>query len=700
MLIGWQLYFCLWIGASLVSAWVVAATLLFALIVPTKMKMPAGSHALLVSGCAVFFALFALKGLLFDGGDILLLFGAFAEFLLVVQVIELFRKGRQVSENYLPGLGTLCLVLAILSVESRLRPPDLTWPILVFFVLLLVHMRADLFSFNALKASSQRSRVVVLAVMLVLAIMTGRLFQQELERDIPSMRKALGVLRDESDAARIMVGSTARFVEYVGLDTITRAQIGNPNETVYNVEAARPPGYMRTRSFSFFNGNRWRDPRGGMISKGSLPVESSQFKEALSAQFGFPARFQAFQLRESGRPLDQIKVEIPRGRGSQVPLSINAAVLLAETRASQPARLDSHFNLLPGTIDNATYHLLVDPAPDANIKTRTRSRLTRADDAYLQENLQVPESDLEVLRQFAETILSKFLEDSPVPSNTFPCCPDSKLTSKDARSAKAVAAHFHNNFSYSLSAKPARDLAGRSPVIAFLSERREAHCEYFATATVLLLRSLGIPSRLSTGYLVYEMNDENDYFQATNANAHAWAEYYDSELERWVLVESTPSIPEYVGQFAMSEQIAGLGRSSTSGNSIWQQFWLSSLSFFESIRIVFVRLFTNRYSWLLPMLLIVVYVGYRRFRHSLPGEVNGIRSGEIKDADELASTFGYERAASETCSQFARRLQASDSPATRELGRWYEEFSQVRYQSGISQLPVVPKLSELRTLSG
>ena len=100
MLIGWQLYFCLWIGASLLSAWGLAATLLFALVIPTKRKMRTGSHAFLISGAAVFFALFALKGLLFEGGDILLLFGAFAEFLLVVQVIELFRQGRQVSENY------------------------------------------------------------------------------------------------------------------------------------------------------------------------------------------------------------------------------------------------------------------------------------------------------------------------------------------------------------------------------------------------------------------------------------------------------------------------------------------------------------------------------------------------------------------------------------------------------------------------
>ncbi|MBT8330725.1 MAG: transglutaminase-like domain-containing protein, partial [Deltaproteobacteria bacterium] len=36
----------------------------------------------------------------------------------------------------------------------------------------------------------------------------------------------------------------------------------------------------------------------------------------------------------------------------------------------------------------------------------------------------------------------------------------------------------------------------------FLTRSRSGHCEYFATATVLLLRQAGIPARYARGYSV------------------------------------------------------------------------------------------------------------------------------------------------------------------------------------------------------
>jgi hypothetical protein len=66
----------------------------------------------------------------------------------------------------------------------------------------------------------------------------------------------------------------------------------------------------------------------------------------------------------------------------------------------------------------------------------------------------------------------------------------------------AVRAYFRDNFRYSLY-RPAPE-GEVSALEDFLRRSRAGHCEYFATATVLLLRAAGIPARYATGYSVQE----------------------------------------------------------------------------------------------------------------------------------------------------------------------------------------------------
>jgi transglutaminase-like putative cysteine protease len=79
-------------------------------------------------------------------------------------------------------------------------------------------------------------------------------------------------------------------------------------------------------------------------------------------------------------------------------------------------------------------------------------------------------------------------------------------------------------FKYSLVGQP-RDL-NLDPIEDFLTLHREGHCEYFATALVLLLRSQGIPARLVIGYKCDEWNQLGGYYQVRQWHAHAWAEAY------------------------------------------------------------------------------------------------------------------------------------------------------------------------------
>ena len=64
------------------------------------------------------------------------------------------------------------------------------------------------------------------------------------------------------------------------------------------------------------------------------------------------------------------------------------------------------------------------------------------------------------------------------------------------------------------------------PVEDFIREHPEGHCEYFATALALMLRSLGIPCRVVVGYLCDEWNPAGQFFQVRQWHAHMWVEAY------------------------------------------------------------------------------------------------------------------------------------------------------------------------------
>ena len=76
------------------------------------------------------------------------------------------------------------------------------------------------------------------------------------------------------------------------------------------------------------------------------------------------------------------------------------------------------------------------------------------------------------------------------------------------------------------------------PLAHFLLDRKAGHCEYFASATTLMLRHLGIPSRYVVGYSIQEWNDDMNMYIVRKRHAHAWAIAYINGS--WVPVDTTP----------------------------------------------------------------------------------------------------------------------------------------------------------------
>lgn len=83
--------------------------------------------------------------------------------------------------------------------------------------------------------------------------------------------------------------------------------------------------------------------------------------------------------------------------------------------------------------------------------------------------------------------------------------------------------------------------AGGDPVEDFLFQGRAGHCEYFASAAALLLRSSGIPTRYVNGFLGGEWNAVGQYVTVRQNRAHAWVEAYLGELG-WMRVDATPPV--------------------------------------------------------------------------------------------------------------------------------------------------------------
>lgn len=102
----------------------------------------------------------------------------------------------------------------------------------------------------------------------------------------------------------------------------------------------------------------------------------------------------------------------------------------------------------------------------------------------------------------------------------------------------AIQQHLLENYRYSLE----DDTATLShPLEEFLFSRKTGYCEHYATAMVVMLRTVGIPARLVTGFLATEWNEYGGYFTVRQRDAHAWVEVYFPH-SGWITMDPTPTI--------------------------------------------------------------------------------------------------------------------------------------------------------------
>src|SRR5262252_1773431 len=107
----------------------------------------------------------------------------------------------------------------------------------------------------------------------------------------------------------------------------------------------------------------------------------------------------------------------------------------------------------------------------------------------------------------------------------------------DYDKAAAIENYLKTRFGYTLQLP---QTTVKDPLANFLFERKQGHCEYFASSMAVMLRTLGIPSRVVTGFRSNEFNDLTGSYVIRAKDAHAWVEAYFPGYG-WQTFDPTPA---------------------------------------------------------------------------------------------------------------------------------------------------------------
>jgi transglutaminase-like putative cysteine protease len=141
--------------------------------------------------------------------------------------------------------------------------------------------------------------------------------------------------------------------------------------------------------------------------------------------------------------------------------------------------------------------------------------------------------------------------------------------------AKAIESYLRTKLGYTL------ELPGEEadPLANFLFQRKKGHCEYFASAMAIMLRTLGIPTRVVNGFRGGEYNDLNRTYIIRGRDAHSWVEVYFPEYG-WATFDPTPAVPAVSGNDAWSR----LGLYMDALHQMWRE-WVINYDFSHQMRL-------------------------------------------------------------------------------------------------------------------
>ncbi|MFN2393766.1 MAG: DUF3488 and DUF4129 domain-containing transglutaminase family protein [Pyrinomonadaceae bacterium] len=180
-----------------------------------------------------------------------------------------------------------------------------------------------------------------------------------------------------------------------------------------------------------------------------------------------------------------------------------------------------------------------------------------------------------------------------------------KITEKQANrydKVKAVENYLQTQFGYTLEMKA----KGEEPLADFLFNVREGHCEYFATAMAILLRTQGIATRVVNGFQQGEYNETADVFVVKQKDAHSWVEVYFPRENAWIPFDPTPSAGRFDDSTATSSILGKFNSYLVALETFWIQYFVAydnqeQKSLMRSVKSSFAEYQAKTSGWLNEM---------------------------------------------------------------------------------------------------
>jgi transglutaminase-like putative cysteine protease len=318
----------------------------------------------------------------------------------------------------------------------------------------------------------------------------------------------------------------------------------NPSPTpVFEVEIDRPR-LLRSSEYSVYTGNGWSTGRVPMSADNPLTdyVDSRSDRILTGPNGGYMGWKKGTPISEPIAESEIVKLVLrPRGLVANRLLApgpvveVDKEVQVVTFFASGPVELENSYPALQGT----TYYAAVpkdDPGP-------------------------------EVKAEVQEILAPLYSDSSPIPATVrrFAARATAGVEGDFAR-AMALKRAITGQARYNLNA--AATPPNADPVEHFLFESKEGYCDLFASSMVLGARSLGLPARYVTGWLVDSEDRLENGYLVRERNYHAWAEVYFQGYG-WLPFDPTEGAEEVPG--------GGVGETPRDVTPFWTRGWFLPL---------------------------------------------------------------------------------------------------------------------------
>jgi transglutaminase-like putative cysteine protease len=199
----------------------------------------------------------------------------------------------------------------------------------------------------------------------------------------------------------------------------------------------------------------------------------------------------------------------------------------------------------------------------------------QVDEAVLLNYRQLP--DLPELKEWTAGLLRDLVDQRRLSARDVRRDTDGRLLPENREKvARVLEWHLAQSGKYTYSLTRPRQDRHADPVVDFLCNSREGHCERFASGLAVMLRSQGIPARIIGGYRGAEPAGDGLYRVRLN-HAHTWVEALvqrtgsDGQPEsRWLTLDPTPSLD--AGEESMSLVGRWWKEFRQQAATIWQNF--------------------------------------------------------------------------------------------------------------------------------